>query len=64
MRPGISKEEVTLFLDDLTMLLEEGIDKAEVYNVLRILEFRRQTAKLEFIKRLLTTSSDNCDIDS
>ncbi|VXD06445.1 conserved hypothetical protein [Enterobacterales bacterium 8AC] len=64
MRPGISKEEVTLFLDDLTMLLEEGIDKAEVYNVLRILELRRQTAKLEFIKRSLTTSSDNGDIGS
>jgi hypothetical protein len=64
MRPGISKEEVTLFLDDLTMLLEEGIDKAEVYNVLRILELRRQTAKLEFIKRSLATSRDNGNISS
>ncbi|MFC0227391.1 hypothetical protein [Serratia aquatilis] len=57
MRPGISKEEVTLFLDDLAMLLGEGIDKADVYNVLRILELRRQTAKLEFIKRSLAASS-------
>ncbi|HHQ6536037.1 TPA: hypothetical protein ACSTJY_001378 [Serratia fonticola] len=57
MRPEISKEEVTLFLYDFNMLLEEGIDKADVFNVLRILELRRQTAKIEFIKRLLATSN-------
>ncbi|MEB7885668.1 hypothetical protein [Serratia fonticola] len=56
MRPEISKEEVTLFLYDFNMLLEEGIDKADVFNVLHILELRRQTAKIEFIKRALATS--------
>lgn len=57
MRPEISKEEVTLFLYDFNMLLEEGIDKADVFNVLRILALRRQTAKIEFIKRSLATSN-------
>ncbi|MBL5864132.1 hypothetical protein JBO49_26355 [Serratia fonticola] len=57
MRPEISKEEVTLFLYDFNMLLEEGIDKADVFNVLRILELRRQTVKIEFIKRSLATSN-------
>lgn len=53
MRPDISREEIVQLGDDIELLKQSGFCGDEVYDVLRILELRRQTAKMEFIKRTL-----------
>ncbi|MBA7934469.1 hypothetical protein HV127_24965 [Klebsiella sp. RHBSTW-00215] len=53
MRPPIVQEEVELLVRDLEMLSEQKLSGIEPFNALRLLEMRRQTAKLEFIKRTL-----------
>ena len=53
MRPPITDDEVSMLKADLEKLSEHTLTGNEAYEVLRILEMRRQTAKLEAIKRLL-----------
>lgn len=53
MRPPITEEEMSLLRIDLEKLAAHTLTGDEAYEVLRILEMRRQTAKLEAIKRLL-----------
>ena len=54
MRPPITKEEVELLMQDMEMLAEQQIVGLEVFETLRLLEMRRQTGKLEAIKRLIS----------
>lgn len=54
MRPPITKEEVELLIQDMEMLAEQQIVGLEVFETLRLLEMRRQTGKLEAIKRLIS----------
>ncbi|HGH3373840.1 TPA: hypothetical protein ACJIK4_003362 [Kluyvera cryocrescens] len=54
MRPPIIKEEVELLIQDMEMLAEQQIVGLEVFETLRLLEMRRQTGKLEAIKRLIS----------
>lgn len=53
MRPLITDEELSMLKADLENLADHTLTGNEAYEVLRILEMRRQTAKLEAIKRLL-----------
>ncbi|MEC5345158.1 hypothetical protein ABRZ24_21440 [Brenneria populi] len=53
MRPDISREEIAQLAEDINLLKQSGFGADEIYDVLRILELRRQTAKMEFIKRAL-----------
>ncbi|QTF07687.1 hypothetical protein HC231_06910 [Brenneria izadpanahii] len=53
MRPDITKEEISQLNDDINLLKQVGFLDDEVYDALRTLELRRQTAKMEFIKRAL-----------
>ncbi|ATA23129.1 hypothetical protein BIY26_19830 [Brenneria goodwinii] len=53
MRPDITKEEISQLNDDVNLLKQNGFLDDEVYDALRILELRRQTGKMEFIKRAL-----------
>lgn len=52
MRPPITKEEVELLIQDMEMLAEQQMVGLEAFEALRLLEMRRQTGKLEAIKRL------------
>ncbi|HEB4875695.1 TPA: hypothetical protein R0C45_003894 [Kluyvera ascorbata F0526] len=54
MRPSITKEEVELLMQDMEMLAEQQIVGLEAFEALRLLEMRRQTGKLEAIKRLIS----------
>lgn len=54
MRPQITTEEIELLREDLKMLADQPLAGVNVYEALRLLEMRRQTAKLEFIKQALT----------
>ncbi|HGL4101117.1 hypothetical protein [Klebsiella michiganensis] len=54
MRPPITKEEVELLMQDMEMLAEQKLVGMEAFEVLRLLEMRRQTGKLEAIKRLIS----------
>lgn len=54
MRPPITKEEVELLIQDMEMLAEQQVVGLEVFEALRLLEMRRQTGKLEAIKRLIS----------
>lgn len=54
MRPPITKEEVELLMQDMEMLAEHKLVGMEAFEVLRLLEMRRQTGKLEAIKRLIS----------
>ncbi|MEC5321008.1 hypothetical protein VSX61_19060 [Brenneria populi subsp. brevivirga] len=53
MRPDIGREELAQLAEDINLLKQSGFGAGEIYDVLRILELRRQTAKMEFIKRAL-----------
>ncbi|XUA17473.1 hypothetical protein ACQVA2_12325 [Citrobacter sp. OP27] len=53
MRPPIDDVEVEMLRADLEKLADHTLTGNEAYEVLRLLEMRRQTAKLEAIKRLL-----------
>lgn len=53
MRPPITDDEIALLMQDLEKLRESFLSGDEAYHALRILEMRRQTAKLEFIKKAL-----------
>ncbi|EPX9548739.1 hypothetical protein V2161_19855 [Klebsiella pneumoniae] len=54
MRPPITKEEVELLMQDMEMLAEHKLVGMEAFEALRLLEMRRQTGKLEAIKRLIS----------
>ncbi|MCE0392399.1 hypothetical protein [Klebsiella variicola] len=54
MRPPITKEEVELLMQDMEMLAERQLVGLEALEALRLLEMRRQTGKLEAIKRLIS----------
>ncbi len=53
MRPLITHDEIELLKRDLDTLGEQNLVGIEAYEALHLLEMRRQTAKLEFIKRAL-----------
>lgn len=53
MRPPITDDELELLNHDLDRLSREQFTGSDVFDALRLLEMRRQTAKLEAIKRLL-----------
>ncbi|WP_220676413.1 hypothetical protein [Klebsiella pasteurii] len=54
MRPPITKEEVELLMQDMEMLAEHKLVGMEAFEAPRLLEMRRQTGKLEAIKRLIS----------
>lgn len=53
MRPLITQEEIDMLKRDMDMLGEQGLVGIEITEALRLLEMRRQTTKLELIKRAL-----------
>lgn len=53
MRPPITDDELELLNQDLDRLSRVQFTGSDVFSALRLLEMRRQTAKLEAIKRLL-----------
>lgn len=53
MRPLITQEEIDMLKRDMDMLREQGLVGIELTEALRLLEMRRQTTKLELIKRAL-----------
>lgn len=53
MRPPITDDELDLLNQDMDRLGHAHFTGSDVFHVLRLLEMRRQTAKLEAIKRLL-----------
>ncbi|MBL7637955.1 MULTISPECIES: hypothetical protein [Enterobacteriaceae] len=53
MRPLITQEEIDMLKRDMDMLREQGLVGIEITEALRLLEMRRQTTKLELIKRAL-----------
>lgn len=53
MRPAITQDEIDLFKADLDRLSEQQLVGVEPFEALKLLEMRRQTAKLEWIKRAL-----------
>ncbi|HCM5845799.1 TPA: hypothetical protein N3O47_002713 [Klebsiella pneumoniae] len=54
MRPPITKEEVELLMQDMEMLAEQQLVGLEAFEALKLLEMRRQTGKMEAIKRLIS----------
>jgi hypothetical protein len=58
MRPKITPEEIALLVEDLDMLGEQNLVGIEAYEALYLLEMRRQTAKLNDIKRALEEESE------
>lgn len=53
MRPAITQDEIELLKVDLDKLGEQRLVGIEAFEALQLLEMRRQTAKLEWIKRAL-----------
>lgn len=53
MRPLITHDEIEMLKRDLDTLGEQNLVGIEAYEALHLLEMRRQTARLEFIKRAL-----------
>lgn len=53
MRPPITADELNLLNQDMDTLSHAQFTGSQIIDVLRLLEMRRQTAKLEAIKRLL-----------
>lgn len=53
MRPLITQEEIDMLKRDMDILMEQGLVGIEITEALRLLEMRRQTTKLELIKRAL-----------
>lgn len=53
MRPLITQDEIEMLKRDLDILGEQNLVGIEVYEALHLLEMRRQTAKLELMKRAL-----------
>lgn len=58
MRPKITLEEIALLVEDLDMLGEQNLVGIEAYEALYLLEMRRQTAKLNDIKRALEAEKE------
>ena len=58
MRPKITPEEIALLVEDLDMLGEQNLVGIEAYEALYLLEMRRQTAKLNDIKRALEAEEE------
>ncbi|RCW95285.1 MULTISPECIES: hypothetical protein [Kosakonia] len=58
MRPPITDDELELLNQDMGKLSRAQFNEGDVFNALRLLEMRRQTAKLEAIKRLLESMSE------
>lgn len=58
MRPLITDDEIELLKADLDKLDQSQLVGMEAYEALQLLEMRRQTAKLEFIKRLLAKEDE------
>ncbi|EMF8770361.1 hypothetical protein V4T53_003885 [Klebsiella pneumoniae] len=54
MRAPITKEEVELLMQDMEMLAEQQLVGLEAFEALKLLEMRRQTGKMEAIKRLIS----------
>lgn len=53
MRPLLTQEEIDMLKQDIDMLAEQNLVGIEISEALTLLEIRRQTAKLELIKRAL-----------
>lgn len=53
MRPLITQDEIDMLRRDLDTLEEQNLTGIEVNEALHLLEMRRQTVKLELIKRAL-----------
>lgn len=53
MRPAITQDEIELLKADLDKLGEQRLVGIEAFEALQLLEMRRQTAKLEWIKRAM-----------
>lgn len=53
VRPLITHQEIEMLKRDLDTLGEQNLVGIEAYEALHLLEMRRQTVKLEFIKRAL-----------
>lgn len=58
MRPPITDDELELLNQDMSRLSRAQFNDGQVFDALRLLEMRRQTAKLEAIKRLLESKSE------
>lgn len=58
MRPKITPEEIALLVEDLDILGEQNLVGIEAYEALYVLEMRRQTAKLNDIKRALEAEAE------
>ncbi|HHR0965404.1 hypothetical protein I4540_18535 [Klebsiella michiganensis] len=58
MRPPITNEEVDLLMQDLEILAELKLVGLEALETLRLLEMRRQTGKMEAIKRLMSIGKE------
>ncbi len=58
MRPKITPEEIALLVEDLDILGEQNLVGIEAYEALHLLEMRRQTAKLNDIKRALEAEEE------
>ncbi|WBU47568.1 hypothetical protein PF050_13780 [Kosakonia pseudosacchari] len=58
MRPPITDDELELLNQDMGKLSRAQFNEGDIFNALRLLEMRRQTAKLEAIKRLLESMSE------
>lgn len=58
MRPPITNEEVELLMQDMEMLAEQRLVGLEALEALRLLEVRRQTGKMEAIKRLMSIGKE------
>lgn len=58
MRPPVTDEEIELLKSDLDRLEKSQLVGIEAYEALQLLEMRRQTAKLEFIKRSLSKENE------
>ncbi len=54
MRPLITQEEIDMLKQDIDMLAEQNLVGIEISEALTLLEMRRQTSKLELIKRALS----------
>ncbi|WP_197058855.1 hypothetical protein [Enterobacter sp. Bisph1] len=58
MRPPITNDELDLLNQDMDTLSHAQFTESNIFDVLRLLEMRRQTAKLEAIKRLLEKKAE------
>lgn len=54
----VANVNIARLCEDFKVLMEEGYDRKDIYKVLKILELREQTARLELISRSLVKLND------